>query len=331
MEMNKCCFVIPYFGKFNNYFPLYLKSCTCNNDFNWLIITDDKKQYDYPPNVKVLYWTFEETVQFIMKRFNCFCNIKNPYKLCDYKPMYGYIFEEYLKEYYYWGFCDTDIILGNLSKFITVDMLKEYDKIFCLGHLTLIKNTFENNRIFMNEIAGERYYKKVLSTDYNLIFDEEGVDEYNINSMFLKAGKKIFEEDLSLNINIRYPYLLRTIRVSGFSGTSQQFVNEKYRTSICIWDRGNLYRLFKKSKFALEREDYTYIHIQHRTMGISRNLVNLDKFKILANRFLPLEFDEVNINNYGKVRKRILCNQYFKSVICSSIKKFLKISKSILL
>lgn len=42
MEMNKCCFVIPYFGKFNNYFPLYLKSCTCNNDFNWLIITDDK-------------------------------------------------------------------------------------------------------------------------------------------------------------------------------------------------------------------------------------------------------------------------------------------------
>lgn len=66
-------------------------------------------------------------------------------------------------------------------------------------------------------------------------------------------------------------------------------------------------------------------------MGISRNLVNLDKFKILANRFLPLEFDEVNINNYGKVRKRILCNQYFKSVICSSIKKFLKISKSILL
>lgn len=195
-----------------------------------------------------------------MKRFNCFCNIKNPYKLCDYRPMYGYIFEEYLKEYYYWGFCDTDIILGNLSKFITVDMLKEYDKIFCLGHLTLIKNTFENNRIFMNEIAGERYYKKVLSTDYNLIFDEEGVDEYNINSMFLKAGKKIFEEDLSLNINIRYPYLLRTIRVSGFSGTSQQFVNENIEL-LFVYGIGVIFIGYLRNRSSLLKERIILIYI----------------------------------------------------------------------
>lgn len=49
---NKVCFVVPYFGKFPSYFDLFLKSCKYNEDFNWIIFTDDKEDYDYPNNVK---------------------------------------------------------------------------------------------------------------------------------------------------------------------------------------------------------------------------------------------------------------------------------------
>ena len=56
--------VIPYFGKFNEYFNLWLDSCEYNEDINWLIVTDniiDNK----PDNVKVINQTFDEFVQFI--------------------------------------------------------------------------------------------------------------------------------------------------------------------------------------------------------------------------------------------------------------------------
>ena len=48
----KICFIIPYFGNFKNYFQLFLNSCRLNSDINWLIITDNKDEYDYPKNVK---------------------------------------------------------------------------------------------------------------------------------------------------------------------------------------------------------------------------------------------------------------------------------------
>lgn len=64
--MKKCCFIIPYFGKLPNYFPVFLKSCKENLEFNWLLLTDDKSSYDYPPNFEVIYINFEE----LKKKFN---------------------------------------------------------------------------------------------------------------------------------------------------------------------------------------------------------------------------------------------------------------------
>ena len=58
--MKRCVIILPYFGKFNNYFPLFLRSCAYNKDFDWLIFTDDKTKYDYPENVFVNYVTFEK-------------------------------------------------------------------------------------------------------------------------------------------------------------------------------------------------------------------------------------------------------------------------------
>ena len=56
--MKKCIIILPYFGKFNNYFNLFLKSCEKNPDFSWLIFTDDKSKYNYPENVRVEYMKF---------------------------------------------------------------------------------------------------------------------------------------------------------------------------------------------------------------------------------------------------------------------------------
>ena len=58
--MKKIAYVILYFGKFNDFFPLWLKSCKENPTIDFLIFTDDRTNYNYPKNVKVNYFTFEQ-------------------------------------------------------------------------------------------------------------------------------------------------------------------------------------------------------------------------------------------------------------------------------
>ena len=58
--MYSIAYVVPFFGKFPKGFQFWLLSCKCNPSIDWLIFTDDKTPYDYPENVKVTYWTFDQ-------------------------------------------------------------------------------------------------------------------------------------------------------------------------------------------------------------------------------------------------------------------------------
>ena len=81
--------------------------------------------------------TFEKLKLIIQNKFDFDIALKAPYKLCDYKPAYGYLFQEYLEGYEYWGYCDVDMIFGNLKRFLPDNVIGEYDKIGHLGHLSL--------------------------------------------------------------------------------------------------------------------------------------------------------------------------------------------------
>ena len=143
--------ILPYFGKFNNYFNLWLDSCKYNNDIDWLIITDNHIN-QISNNIKVINKTFEDLKSYIQKKFNFKINLETPYKLCDYKPYYGYIFEEYIKGYDFWGYCDCDLIFGDINKFIIQDIFDKYDKIFRRGHLSFIRNNkYINTNFFKHD------------------------------------------------------------------------------------------------------------------------------------------------------------------------------------
>ena len=112
--MNRCAFVIPYFGKFNVYFQLFLDSCKANPDFDWLIFTDDRRPFAYPQNVRVEYTTFSDIAGKFQSQLDFKISLGKPYKLCDYKLMYGTVFADYLSAYEFWGFCDVDMIFGHI-------------------------------------------------------------------------------------------------------------------------------------------------------------------------------------------------------------------------
>lgn len=109
--------------------------------------------------------------------------MKKAYKLCDFRPAYGYIFEYLIKGFDYWGYCDIDLIYGDIRKYLPKNMY-EYPKLFTLGHFTLIKNEPRYNTACMSRISGENYYKKVFTQDRPFNFDEEFNTKKNINRFF---------------------------------------------------------------------------------------------------------------------------------------------------
>ena len=300
--MKKCCFIIPYFGKLPNYFPLFLKTCKWNTDFNWLVFTDDKQELDYPENVFVIYMTFENLRQLVNSKFDFQVSLATPYKLCDFKPAYGYIFEEYLKDYKFWGHCDIDTLMGHLSNFITDEMLDNYDKIFCLGHLILYKNTFSNNRCFMSKYKGEWLYKDVFSCNNICFFDEESKDENNINQIFIDQGKSVFMKDLSLNITKLSTNFLRTEYVGRSNDYPDGFRRDLNENVLYLWDNGNVCRLHLNNG-RLCRDEFAYIHLQKRKMKYSHSILACDRIKIIPHSFCPLEVDDITVENFNSLEK----------------------------
>ena len=144
MKRHTAALILPYYGKFPNYFPLWLKSAGANPDFTFMIFTDiDMSCYKLPANVQVHTMRLEEIRLRASLHLNFEPVLGTPYKLCDYKPMFGLIFQDYLEGYDFWGYCDCDLIWGRMSRYITDDMMDRYDRIYQHGHLQLFRNNGE--------------------------------------------------------------------------------------------------------------------------------------------------------------------------------------------
>lgn len=136
--MNKIAVVVVYFGKFPNYFGLWLKSCEKNPTIDFLVMTDQQLE-NRPKNVIVKPLTIECMREKASSVLGFAVKLDRPYKCCDFKPLYGLMFGEELKNYDYWGHADIDLIFGNLQYFFDKYRLYDYDKFGALGHLALYK------------------------------------------------------------------------------------------------------------------------------------------------------------------------------------------------
>lgn len=249
----KACFVITYFGKFPNYFNYFLSSAIHNKNYDFLFVTDIK--YDFPKadNIKVVNMSFKEVQGRAKKLFDFDSCLNEPYKLCDYKPTYGILFEDYLKEYDYWGHCDIDTVLGDLNKFIPD---KDYLRIFCEGHMSLYKNTNEVNNWFRTLSSSNcQSYKDVYSTDDIRCFDEWGAHKGNGISFIVKNnGIEQYEDSKCFDVNsLKYKFLNAKDK-SMYNGYFEYVDGKVY-----FW---------KYINGTYEKEEVSYVHFQKRKMKV---------------------------------------------------------------
>ena len=111
MEQKKCVIGV-YFGTLPNYFKLWLRSCEHNKSISFYLFTDaDLSAYVIPTNVRWITYSLEQMQKRASEVLGFEAALYSPYKCCDFKPLYGQIFSEYIQEFDYWGHCDFDLIL----------------------------------------------------------------------------------------------------------------------------------------------------------------------------------------------------------------------------
>ncbi|MBO2925860.1 MULTISPECIES: DUF6625 family protein [Pseudomonadaceae] len=151
--MPSICFVIPYFGSWPFWFPLFLRSCALNPDIDWLLYSDCGVPDDLPGNVSIEEISYEDYCLLVSQRLQIKFMPRNPYKLCDIKEALGFVHADRLEEYDFWGFGDIDVIYGRLRKYFNVERLSRYELLSThsrriSGHLCLLRNNTRMREAF---------------------------------------------------------------------------------------------------------------------------------------------------------------------------------------
>lgn len=141
----------------------------------------------------------------IRTTFDFHVSIDSPYKLCDYKVAYGEIFERYLKKYDFWGYCDVDLFFGNVLKFVTKNLLDQYDRIYTRGHCCAYRNASIVNSWYRTlPCKGYQKWRDVFTSNKNCCFDEWAEHCGGGISMIIKAnGMRVYDgaDFADLNVN----------------------------------------------------------------------------------------------------------------------------------
>ena len=272
--------ICPYFGIINkSIHSVWLQGCAANPDITFLLLTDDEEalKMPMPENVQGIFVSWADCVALVKSNFDFEIALNDPYKLCDFKPAYGYVFSEYLPNSAFWGHVDSsDTIMGNLRSVITDEMLDSNDKIHSFGHFTLYRNTPEVNRRFQIPPSCGTTIQQLFSRAEVTGFDEMN-HPWSINTIYKENGFSLIE---------RIPDLVADLFPSKYAFQIVEDKGEKI-PRVFEWDKGRLYDVTVRNA-ELHRREIGYVHFQKRKM-INEVPVGADHFYMIPNRFIPAD------------------------------------------
>lgn len=283
--MLKICIIACYFGKLPIYFNLWKQSCETNDTIDFLFITDQDVE--------------STSNNFIVKKMQIFqlqdlirktlymqaAKLKYPYKICDFRPAFGLIFEKELKNYDFWGHCDLDVIFGDLRQFFTEEVLIKYQKILKNGNLSLYKNQENMNRLFMKN--GAIYsFNKVFSSDENYAFDEFT----GINKIIRLNNIPIYEEEIYADIDPKYK--------------SFKMCNLKnYYNQIFVYEYGKVFIYYLENDI-LKKKEISHIHFQKKNIELNEKNGQHNKY-IIDNviKKIDIEITKETLKKYENIKE----------------------------
>jgi hypothetical protein len=144
-----------YYGALPFWLPAFLLSCRYNPDVEWFVVTDSAAPVTCPANVKFISLPLGEFNRLCSDKLGFSVNIRPTfaYKICDLRPAFGRIFEDYIRDHQFYGHADLDVVWGHFGTFVTREMLDRFDIITSRirnisGHCCLFRNVPDVTTIF---------------------------------------------------------------------------------------------------------------------------------------------------------------------------------------
>lgn len=143
--------------KLPRWFPLFKERMASNRLVEWELV-----EFPSVTEINTLY----------SDRLQTPCRKERDYGVCDLRPMIGSVLADRLKGFDWWGWCDMDIVTGNLDEML-VPLLDSYSVVTdfarCVaGPLTVLKNEPRTNDLFR---SGE--WGRVMNDPRYCNFDED--------------------------------------------------------------------------------------------------------------------------------------------------------------
>lgn len=226
---NRIAVIIPYFGEFPIWFELFLYSCSRNDFIDFIFYTDCTIPSRTYSNTIFYTISFAEYCSVVSNKLGINFQPQTPYKLCDLKPFYGYVHDEDLKPYEFWGFGDMDLIYGNMKMVLNEDTLLRYDLITThadrvAGHFTVIRKDSEVHRSVL----------KIKNWQSRLeAMDIYGVDEHDLTDLIypLMPKYRSFYRHFIRPLRVHLYDYLRPLNILN-NLFSRNYFNEFYTSEI---------------------------------------------------------------------------------------------------
>lgn len=259
----KIAIIVTWFGPLPSYFDAWLTSAEANTDIDFLLFFDHEIR-SCADNIKVHLTTMEDEIARISRNLNESITIKNSYKFCDLRAFFGLGYQEYLKDYDFWGYCDIDLVFGNIRHFITDEKLEKYDRFYQYGHLSIFRNVDRINRLY--DLPGGIYSRDEIFRGIAKTTPEE---YFGINRICMKNHIRWYTKSDFADFCIWYPDRLDI-----------EHGVKNYSEQIFVWHEGRAYQLYKENNEIKENE-FVYMHWQKRKPNIQGS-INSESYLVIT-------------------------------------------------
>lgn len=292
--MKSIVIIFPYFGTLPVQYQMWRESALHNPIVDFMFFTD--ADVEPTKNIKVHKMQFSDFQQIAQKAFDFPIVLDRPYKLCEYKQAYGYILQDYIKDYDFWGFGDLDLVYGDIREFLT-DKVLERKFLLGWGHLTLLHNDEDTNTYFMKQVSGYQNYKEAFSTSKITFFDEFGYNGCSDKWRDCRPEDCWLKEPFDNVSKPKQSYHFNSL-TRGWKQVIFEHVDNK------------LYMLrFNNGK--IEKKESLYAHFQHR--GFMKDKVtDYSHFLVIPNAIIDYPKHFVNIRLRWLCRNRSLMTKYYQ-------------------
>ncbi|GAB3964286.1 hypothetical protein GCM10028806_01650 [Spirosoma terrae] len=282
MANSPVAILVIWIGPFPSSFDLWLLSIK-NSPFDFIFVTDQKQPIECT-QYKWLNSTLEELCALFSSTLGFQAALSFPYKLCDYRPLYGEAFSDILYNYDYWGYCDLDMVFGDCSSVLELVENKTITKIFQRGHLSLIKNDSNINSLYRKSNLID--YKYIYMNEKSCMFDEW----HGIGKILKYEGYEVFHSEIMVDINPNSLYF-KPSNINSF------------KHQLFIYNNGSIKHLYYKDG-SLCKSEFLYIHFQKRKIDFSLVDTGINSYAFMPDKVIPFNESDFSSSDLLKINDR---------------------------